>query len=88
MNYTSRPARFQHNLYEGFWVTLYLIFDGERTYTFFNESDMIDNYLMMTESGIIAYSFIKEVICSPTSLPELYKRVKEDVSKPDFNKKC
>lgn len=88
MIYTARPARLQHDLYDAFWVKLYLIFDGERTYTFFNQSDMLDNYLMMIESGITAYSFVEDVFCCPTHLPELYIRVKEDVSKPDFNKKC
>lgn len=84
MTFRVRPAKFQHDLYEGFWVTIYLIFDGERTYTFFSESDMVDNYMMMLESGIVAHNFYKDVLCTPTHCPELYKKVKEYVSTSRF----
>ena len=80
IEYRYRQARFQHDLYDGYWVTLYFIFDGERTYTFFSESDMVDNYMMMLESGIIAHNFAKDVLCTSTHLPELYRKIKEHVS--------
>lgn len=75
MNY--RKARFQHDCYEGYWVTLYLIFDGERIYTFYTQDDWIDNCALMVENGTHVHQFAHEVLCTPTHLPELYQKVRE-----------
>lgn len=80
MTYRVRPAKFAHGLYDGYWVTIYLLFDGERTYTFFSESDWLDNYQMMIEAGFCPHHFYHDVLCTPTQCIELYNKVKEYVS--------
>ena len=70
-----RRARFQHDMYDGFWVTLYLIFDGKHTFTCFDESEWLENSALMTESGTHIHSFCKDVLCTPIHLPELYQEV-------------
>lgn len=70
-----RKARFQHDLYTGFWVTVYFIFDGNHTYTCFDEAEWIENGALMIESGTFIHSFAHDVLCTPTHLPELYQEV-------------
>lgn len=70
-----KPAKFKDDITRGFWVTIYLIFDGERVYTFYDEADWIDNSCMMIESGIHIHTFYHDVLCTPTHLPDLYNKV-------------
>lgn len=70
-----RKARFQHDMFEGFWVTLYFIFDGVRTYTCFDESEWLENGALMTESGVHIHTFAKDILCTPIHLSGLYQEV-------------
>lgn len=70
-----RKAHFQHAMYEGFWVTLYFIFDGKHTFTCFDEAEWLENGALMAESGVNFHSFAKDILCTPTHLPELYQEV-------------
>lgn len=72
---TFKPAKFKDDINCGFWVTIYLIFDGERTYTFYDAADWIDNSCMMSEAGIHIHTFYYDVLCTPKHLPDLYNKV-------------
>lgn len=72
-----RQARFQHANFDGFWVTLYLIFDGSKVYTLFDESDWTDNVSLMRESGQDVHTFAYEVLVTPTHLSDLYLKCKD-----------
>lgn len=75
-----------HPNLKGYWVTLYFVYDGERTYTFFDEATWIDNCLLMAESGYI-HSFTKDILVTPDKFPSMYKQISdlENVLKSDSN---
>lgn len=72
--YTWRKARFQHASSVGYWVTLYLIYDGERCYIFYNESDFVDNSCLMSETCSIT-SFIREILVTPTQHSSIFREI-------------
>lgn len=71
----------------GYWVTIYLIFDGSHTYTLFSEADMIDNALMIMETGQV-HTFSKDILVTPLQFPHIFEEINNYVSSPNFNKKC
>lgn len=75
-----RPARFVHPNLKGYWVHLYLLFDGQTTYTFFHQSDMLDNSLLAIECGRNIIPFHQEILVTPTQFSDLYNKIEEYVS--------
>ena len=67
-----RQAHFKDAMSHGFWVTLYFIFDGQRTFTFFDQSEWLESGSLMVQNGDHIHSFYKDVLCTPTHLPDLY----------------
>lgn len=64
-----------------FRIKIYLIFSDCRVYTFFNQSDWIDNVNLMRECGSSCSTFTHDIYVSPTSHPDIYKEIRDYVSK-------
>ena len=71
-----------HNVngFIGFRVKLYLIYDCERVYTFYNPSDWIDNVNLMRENGTQCTTFTHDVIVTPTHMHLIYNEIIKYVS--------
>lgn len=88
MNYTFRKAKFKDDfpLNAGFWVSIYFLFDGERTYTMFDQAACFDNYLLMLESGSNVNMFHKEILVTPYHFSSIYNQIIENyVSESSIN---
>lgn len=86
IGYTFRKAKFMQPTLRGYWVTLYLIFDGERTYTFYDQETWLDNALLMSESCSVQ-SFTQQILVTPDSFSSIYKQISdfENVLESDTN---
>lgn len=58
----------------GFWVSLYFIYDGTHCYVFYNQSEWMDNCMLMSECGSV-HSFVKEVLVTPTAFSSIYREI-------------
>lgn len=68
------------NGFIGYRVTLYLIYDCERVYTFYNSSDWVDNVNLMRECGSQCSTFTHDVIVTPTHMHSIFKEIHDYVS--------
>lgn len=87
-----RPARFKdadiNDLISAYWVRLYLIYDGDRTFTFYHEQDWLENSALMTEMGHSYHSFYKDVLVSARHFRSIYSAIQDYVSQSNINQKC
>lgn len=69
------------NGFVGYILTLFIIYDGDRCYTLYNQPDWIDNQLLMQENGNCKFAFTKEVLVTPTVFPDKFNYIRQfDVS--------
>lgn len=85
--YNFRPAKFMVPTLVGYWVTLYLITDGDHTYTMFNQDEWLENRLLMSESTYVQ-GFTKEILVTPTDFSHIFSEIQNyvnNVSQSNFN---
>lgn len=75
-----RKARFMQPLLKGYYVTLYCIFDGEKVYHFFHQSEMLDNALLGREAGYSLTEFKYTILVTPDKHPEIFNEIEDYVS--------
>lgn len=83
--YTFREAKFLHGNLRGYWVTIFCVFDGKSVYSFFHESDRIDNCMLMKELGVDFDMFHREIIVSPNRFPDIFSTIEDYVQKSSFS---
>lgn len=88
--YVFREAKLLHNFpnYRAYYVTLFLLFDGKITYTFYHESECIENARLARECGVKVTTFEKEIIVNPTCHTDIYNAIDDYVSLSDSHKEC
>lgn len=77
--YDFRKARFHSDLITGYWVRLYLLFDGVTTYTFFHLSEQMENASLCRECGGTPYTFDKEILVTESTFPQIFKSIQDYV---------
>lgn len=78
--YDFRPAKFISSRSIGYWVRLYLLFDGTTTYTFYHLSDCIENAALCKELGVVSYSFQHEILVTLDTFPLIFNEIQNYVS--------
>ena len=73
--YNFRSAQFLHTNVIGYWVTLYMFFDGSSTHTFYHQSDFIDNMLFAQECGCYCYPITSEILVTSDTYPLMFKEI-------------
>lgn len=64
----------------GYWVTLYCFFDGDKVHHFFTQADYLDNMLLAQEMGYHCSPFYKDILVTPIYHREIYYEILEYVS--------
>lgn len=76
--YDYKKAVFMHDSLKGYRVTLYLIFDGKTTYTFFHQSEWIENFHLINEISLnSATSFTYEILVTPSLHKDIFHEIEE-----------
>lgn len=83
--YNFRKARFQYGEGIGYWVRLYLFFDGESTHTFFHESEMIENSCLARELGYNCTTFTEWILVTPKVHPHIFKEIDDYVQDSHYD---
>lgn len=78
--YKFRPAQFLHTKDKGYWVTLYMFFDGTSTHTFYHQSDLLDNMSFAQECGLYCYPITSEILVTADTFPLIFKEILDYVS--------
>lgn len=81
--YVFRKAAFLHSIDVGYWVTLFIVFDGFDMYSFFRESDAIDNASEAYDMGYYVTKFSKEILVTPNHHSNIYNEIFNYVSSSD-----
>lgn len=83
--YDFRKARFHVNNLVGYWVRLYLLFDGAVVSTFFHLSEQMENASLARECGVYCYTFEKEILVTESTFPKIFKQIQDYVSKSSLD---
>lgn len=84
--YEYRPAKFQLSVQRGYWVRIYLMFDGSSAHFFWNSSDLYDNSLMAHDLGISVSVWCKHILVTETDYFDIFKYIDSHVSRSDIDR--
>lgn len=77
--YDFRKAHFHHGGLTGYWVRLYLLFDGVSVSSFRHVSEQIENASLARECGVYCYTFDKEILVTESTFPQIFKEIQDYV---------
>lgn len=83
--YEFRKAEFQYHNGHGYWVRLYMFFDGESTHTFFNQAEMIENSCFARELDYSCTTFDTWILVSPYFHPKIFYTIEDYVSNSHYD---
>lgn len=81
--YEFHEAKFIDVLSKGYWVTLYMFFDGTSVHHFAHSSDWFENQLLARELGFSTYGFKQTILVTPRDFPDIFKEIEDYVSHTD-----
>ena len=78
--YDFNKARFKDDRLKGYWVTLYMFFDGTSVHSFAHHYDSIENEMLARQLGYNTYSFKQSILVTADSFPDIFKEIESYVS--------
>lgn len=83
--YDFTKAKFKDDLSKGYWVTLYMIFDGSSVYHFAHHYDCFENEVLAHQLGVSIHSFKQTILVTPFQFPDIFKEIEDYVSNSDMD---
>lgn len=83
-----RPAKFKHDNpfnIKGYWLKLYIIFDGENLNYFTTQSDWLDNMCMAKEMNIDVTNFTHDLLVTNLRHVKLFNMIEDYVQSSRVN---
>lgn len=81
--YEFEEVKFIHGNLKGYWVTFYILFDGNKFHHFAHQSDAIDNALLARESGVYVTQFSQRIYVSPHAHSQIFYEIENYVQGTD-----